>query len=333
VAHGSDTVQYFQFRKSRGSCEKFHGAVIDHEGTEHTRVFGDIAGVGKRLAALSGVAGADTPSRVALIYDWNTRWALDDVKGFLQDKTDYPGAVLSHYRAFWQLGIPVDIIDSTRDFAKYAMVVSPMLYLLRDGVADRLSAFVEQGGVYVATYATGYVNNTDLCFQGGFPGPLTATLGIWNEEIDALFPADRNSVEWQGKSYAAFDLCELIHTRGAETLAVYGSDFYAGRPVLTKNHYGRGAAYYIAARTGQDFLEDFYRAACADAGIKPLLEAALPRGVSVQMRSSGKTDFLFVMNCTPSPQTVNAGPDGTLTLAPYEVRILERQTAAEQSVG
>ncbi|MCV5837219.1 beta-galactosidase, partial [Escherichia coli] len=32
VAHGSDSVQYFQWRKSRGSVEKFHGAVIDHVG-------------------------------------------------------------------------------------------------------------------------------------------------------------------------------------------------------------------------------------------------------------------------------------------------------------
>ena len=32
IAHGSDTVQYFQWRKSRGSVEKFHGAVVDHVG-------------------------------------------------------------------------------------------------------------------------------------------------------------------------------------------------------------------------------------------------------------------------------------------------------------
>lgn len=30
VACGSDTVQYFQWRKGRGSFEQFHGAVVDH---------------------------------------------------------------------------------------------------------------------------------------------------------------------------------------------------------------------------------------------------------------------------------------------------------------
>ena len=36
VAHGSDTVQYFQWRKSRGSSEKLHGAVVDHDSVERT---------------------------------------------------------------------------------------------------------------------------------------------------------------------------------------------------------------------------------------------------------------------------------------------------------
>jgi beta-galactosidase len=43
-----------------------------------------------------------------------------------------------------------------------------------------------------------YVNESDLCFTGGFPGTLTDTLGIWCEELDALYPSDENSVVWRG---------------------------------------------------------------------------------------------------------------------------------------
>lgn len=39
VACGSNSVQYFQWRKSRGAYEKFHGAVISHNGSSDTRVF------------------------------------------------------------------------------------------------------------------------------------------------------------------------------------------------------------------------------------------------------------------------------------------------------
>lgn len=48
VAHGSDSVQYFQWRKSRGSVEKFHGAVVDHVGHINTRVGREVEALGRR---------------------------------------------------------------------------------------------------------------------------------------------------------------------------------------------------------------------------------------------------------------------------------------------
>jgi beta-galactosidase len=331
VAHGADTVQYFQFRKGRGASEKFHGAVVDHEGSENTRVFRDVAALGERLKTLDGVVGTSTPASAALIYDWNIRWALDDVHGLLQKKTNYEQTVIDHYHAFWQMGIPVEVIDSKRSFEDYELLIAPMLYLLRDGVAEAVGDFVRRGGVFVATYASGYVNHTDLCFQGGFPGPLREILGIWCEEIDALYPEDSNTVEWKGRSYRAFDLCELIHSRGAEVLGTYGADFYAGRPALTVNSFGKGRAYFIAARTGQDFLRDFYGDVAGGLGLVRALDGLpyspglppLPEGVTAQIRSDGRRDYVFVMNFNPREVRVDAGARGSKTLAPYEVWITE----------
>jgi beta-galactosidase len=325
LAHGADTIQYFQFRKSRGGPEQHHGAVVDHEGSENTRVFRDIAEVGERLKGLDGLVGADTPASVALIHDYQVRWALEDARGFLQDKTGYGATLLNHYRAFWKQGIPLDLIDSRQTLDRYRLVIAPMLYMLREGVAERLDAFVRQGGTLVTTYATGYVNESTLAFLGGFPGPLKETLGIWCEEIDALYPGEANSIEWNGTSYRAFDLCELIHARGAEALGVYGADFYAGRPALTLNHRGKGRSYFIAARTGEDFLDDFYRRLTAEAGITPLFEN-LPEGVTVQLRGNGEKTFVFLMNFTNGTKRVS-GPSGVFDLEPFEARIIESPVA------
>lgn len=49
AACGSDTVQYFQWRKGRGSFEQYHGAVVDHLGTDDTRIFRETAQVGELL--------------------------------------------------------------------------------------------------------------------------------------------------------------------------------------------------------------------------------------------------------------------------------------------
>ena len=52
------------------------------------------------------------PSRVALVYDWENRWALDEMQGEMKEK-NYERTVVEHYRAFFHQGINVDIIDST----------------------------------------------------------------------------------------------------------------------------------------------------------------------------------------------------------------------------
>ena len=111
VAHGSNSVQYFQWRKSLGSSEKFHGAVVGHDGTSNTRVFREVAQVGKRLETIADVCKTNVKPEVAIIYDWENRWALDEIQGLINvpgtdikrrpgDPKHYSNTVLDHYEAF-----------------------------------------------------------------------------------------------------------------------------------------------------------------------------------------------------------------------------------------
>ncbi len=341
VAHGADTVQYFQWRKSRGGYEKFHGAVVDHVGHEQTRVFGDVTEVGQTLEKLDAVVGSTVPAQVALIYDWENRWALEEAMGPKRGDKGYWPVCLEHYRPFWQRGIPVDVIDMDQDLTPYTLVIAPMLYLVRPGVAERLSAFVEAGGTLVVTYWSGIVDENDLCFLGGFPGPLRKLLGVWAEEIDALMPDDQNGVVFVPENslglsgeYAAGDLCDLIHAEGAAVLATYQSDFYAGRPALTVNQVGQGKAYYIASHNEARFMADFYHRLQAQLKIQPALKTELPQGVSVQTRTDGERNFVFVMNFSAQPVEIKLSAQAytdlvagssvntSLKLGPYGVRIL-----------
>ena len=344
VAHGSDSVMYFQWRKSRGSAEKLHGAVVGHDGHEHTRTFREVAEVGARLAALPGVVGTAVPAEVAVIFDWDNRWALEEAQGLARERKDYQQTCELHHRAFWRQGIPVDVVDMDQDLSRYRVVVAPMLYMVRPGVAERLRAFVAGGGTLVTTYVSGVVDESDLCFLGGAPGPLRPVVGVWAEEIDALYPsqsnravpADGNGLGLAG-SYAIHTLCELVHAEdGAEVLATYGEDFYAGRPVLTRHRLGQGRAYHVAARTEPRFLDDLYRGVVLEAGLARALEADLPEGVSAQVRTDGATEHVFLINFSGRAQEVDVGRgglvdaadaravSGRLPLAPCEVRVLRR---------
>ncbi len=312
VAHGSDTVQYFQWRKSRGSAEKLHGAVVDHVGHEHTRVFQDVAEVGALLKKLDGVIGTTTRPDVAIIYDWENRWAIDDMHGLGRDRRNYAETCIAHYQPFWGRGIPVDVIPEWADFSPYKLVVAPMLYMLQPGVAERLEQLVASGGALVATYWSGIVDVNDLCFLGGWPGGgLRNVLGIWDEETDTITPTERNQVVMEpgnplglSGAYEARDYFALIHAEGAQVLASYGSDFYAGRPALTVNRYGEGQAYYMASRNDARFLTDFYARLSNDLGLRRALPVDLPAGVTAQLREDGQNQFIFVMNFNPEPVTM-----------------------------
>ncbi|MNO39235.1 Beta-galactosidase BglY [compost metagenome] len=312
VAHGSDSVQYFQWRKSRGSSEKFHGAVVDHSGHSETRVFKDVTEVGKTLAGMTEVVGTSTPVRTAIIFDWDNRWAIKDAQGIRNSGLRYEETVLQHYRALWELGIPVDMIGSGDDLSAYKLVIAPMLYLISEENGTRIEKFVEQGGTFLATYWSGVVNETDLCHLGGFPGPLRRTLGIWAEETEGLHSRDLNGVVMSAGNplslkgdYDAHEIAELIHLEGAEAIGTYRSDFYAGRPALTVNRFGKGNAYHLATRVKDAaFYIELYAAITAKAGITRALDTELPTGVTAQLRTDGECDYIFVQNFSGSPQTV-----------------------------
>ncbi|MEK4288223.1 MULTISPECIES: beta-galactosidase [Paenibacillus] len=312
VAHGSDSVQYFQWRKSRGSSEKFHGAVVDHSGHSETRVFQDVAEVGKTLAGMTEVVGTSTPAQTAIIFDWDNRWAIKDAQGIRNSGLRYEETVLQHYRALWELGIPVDIIGSGDDLSAYKLVVAPMLYLISEENGKHIEKYVEQGGTFLATYWSGVVNETDLCHLGGFPGPLRRTLGIWAEETEGLHSRDLNGLVMEAGNklklsgdYDAHEIAELIHLEGAEALGHYRNDFYAGRPALTVNRFGEGNAYHLATRVKEtSFYVELYAAITSKAGITRAMDSELPAGVTAQLRTDGESDYVFVQNFSGSPQTV-----------------------------
>jgi beta-galactosidase len=300
VAHGADTVQYFQWRKSRGSSEKFHGAVVDHCGHEHTRVFQDVSALGQSLECISEIIGTTVDAKIAIIFDWDNRWAVKDSQGPRNSGIHYEETVMEHYKALWELGVSVDIINSNSKYSTYNIIIAPMLYMVTTDVGKRIEQFVDSGGTLVTTYWSGIVDDNDLCHLGGFPGPLRKVLGIRSEEIDALHDGETNQLVYLGESlqpsYMVYELCDLIHTEGAEVLAVYGEDFYVGRPALTLNTFGKGKAYYIAARAHASFYDDFYTNLVSDCNIPLAITSPLPKGVTAQVRTDGDSKFVFLLN-------------------------------------
>lgn len=314
VAHGSNSVQYFQWRKSRGSSEKFHGAVVSHDDSSNTRVFQEVAELGSILQQISDVADTSVEARVAIVYDWENKWAIEDSQGPRNKGMGYKEEVQSHYRSLLKQGVAVDFVDMECDIDGYKLVIAPMLYMLRAGFEQKLKAFVEQGGTLVMTYWSGIVNENDLTFLGKAPHRLTYVAGVISEEIDGLYDHEHNGgkvlQQMEGGSlkgqYSCNKLCDLLHLNGAEALMTYTDDFYAGRPVLTRNRYGKGETYYIASHFEQSFYNDFYTDLVSLLSVNRAIEEELPQGVYAAVRSNDKVQYMFVQNYSSESQVVPA---------------------------
>ena len=337
VAHGSDSVQYFQWRKSRGSSEKFHGAVVGHDGTEHTRVFHSVQTTGITLEQIDEIAGTITDAKVAVIFDWENMWALDDCQGYANEGKKYFDTCYEYHRIFWERGIDCDIISPKADLSGYRMVVAPMLYLTDNETIQNLKSYVSDGGLLYATYMLGTVDTNDLCWLSGIPASeLKEVFGILSEEIDTLYPVERQHASYKDNEFELIDYCETIRLCGAEALAVYSDGYYQGTPAVTIHRYGTGTAVYQACRDSGALKDALFDRLLSEHGIASVVSCntTLPHGVTVHSRTDGINTYVFVENYSET-QTCSINLRGKMqdllsgdvtehcTLAPYSFQIFK----------
>ena len=309
VAHGADTVMFFQMRRSIGACEKFHGAVIDHVGTENTRVFREVSQLGEELKQLGDTTlDSRTPSKAAMLVDWDNWWALEYSAGPSCD-LKYMDELANYYTALYDNNISVDIISAQDPLDDYKVVIAPVMYMTKPGADEKIRKFVSEGGTFVTTFLSGLVDEHDLVITGGYPGKLRDILGIWVEETDALPSYMKNSFSWNGKDYDCGLICDIMHMENAQALACYDKDFYEGTPVLSKNEFGKGHAYYVATRAGQDFYADFLNKVLEEQGVEPVFKPC--KGVEITLRRKEETNFLFFLNHNPRESVLIAEKPGT----------------------
>lgn len=344
IACGSDSVQYFQWRKSRGSFEQYHGAVVDHLGRDDTRIFREVEQTGQLLKKLQPVTKSIVRAQAAILFDWDNRWAIDDMKGLSQQKKQYEKTCLSFYRILARLGVEADIISRRDDMGGYGAVFAPMMYMTEEDTAERLRAYVRGGGQLFATYLAGYVDQNTLCYLGGFPGAgLKELFGVYSEEVDTLYPSDRNGIRFADGSIGEVrDFAEVLRVQDAEILGTYTDDYYAGGAAVTRKkcRNNGGAAWYTGARLDDKAMEKLIARALTEAGI-PVSE--IPQEVEYHCRENGEYRYHFWLNYGKErvkiPQASGEGvlagtcPGQENFVEPMDARIFREKKNTGKAVG
>ncbi len=307
IAHGSDSVMYFQWRKGRGGSEQYHGAVVDHYGKEDTRVFKTISKTGEMLAKLDGVVGTGVKSDVAVTFDTENWWSLGLLLASTYD-SGYHSNALSLHSGFTQKNIQTDVITYDEDFSKYKVVVLTSAYLMNEELAQKIKDYVAQGGILIATYLTGVCEENARCNLGGVPGfGLTEVFGLRVDEVDRFSlvenPEFSNFVSYKDMEFELKGIAEIIVPSTAKPLAFYKKDFYAGTGALFVNNYGKGKAYYIGVQNGA-FVKEFITDIIHENNLKPATDIECESGVCIRKREGDGQAYYFVMNETSKEKKV-----------------------------
>ena len=312
IARGADGIMFFQWRQSRAGSEKFHSAMLPHAGTE-TRTWDAVTELGARLAALPKLPAPGRDAQVALVFDWENWWAVEERDH--PTEIDYLAVVLEWYGAFHARNIQVDIVGPEEVDHGYALVVAPALYLLRDEGASALARFVDDGGTLLTGPFTDIVDAHDHFRDGGFLTQLGPVLGLRFEDFGALagqssggagvgaLSADavQAARDAAGRGAVTFDfggversgrlVAEAVHATGATAVATFSSGLQSGSPALTRHRFGSGEAWYTATQPSADAIDAIVGAVVEASGVRPVV-ADLPAGVEAARRG----DLITLIN-------------------------------------
>jgi beta-galactosidase len=332
VARGAEGIMFFQWRQSKAGAEKYHSAMVPHVPTEDSRSWREVSNLGSELGKLDELLGARGEAKTAILLDWESWWALE-----LDSK---PSAAVrmrkglySFYKPLYEANFPVDFAHPGSDLSAYRLVIAPNLYLVTDDSVDNVLRYVSDGGTLLMSFFSGIVDGRDHIRLGGYPAPFRELLGLRIEDFVPMATGEANRLDTlDGESYGCDMWADLIHLEGAESLASYTDDFYAGTPAVTRNVFGEGAAYYLGTRPKQRYTMSLLQRVCQEAGVKPT--ADVPPGVDAVRRKTEDASFLFLLNHNQEVEEIrlpNPGRDlltakehdSKLIIDPLEVAILQ----------
>lgn len=298
VARGADAVMFFQFRASRSGAEKFHSAMLPHEGPS-SRIWKEVVELGQSLERLEEVRGSTVRARVAILWDVESFWA-QDLEYRPSVDLDHRERIEAFYTVLFNRGITADFVHPEADLSAYDLVLAPASYSISPAGKDNLAGYVSGGGSFVASYFSGIVDEADAVPAGGYPGQLRDVLGLVVSEWLPLREGDTVSLD-NGSTATVW--AEDLTLHGATALAGYVDGPASGQPALTTHQFGAGRSWYISTKPEPDYLDAFLSSVLDEAGLGDT--ASVP-ALETVTRSSDSAHYHFALNHGSAPVPVPA---------------------------
>ena len=304
IGHGAETVEYWQWRSAPNGQEEYHGVLVGANGTP-VPVYDEIRQTGEEFAkAGPDIVGTSPHSEVALVNDYDSRWAIT----FQRHSANFDpvGEMIAFYRPLREQSQAVDMISINAPFDSYKVVELPGLNVISQATADRLMAYVRNGGHLLLGPRTGMKDEYNALQPERQPGPLAGFLG---GRVDQFYALDYDvPVTGDFGSGTANIWAEQLSVQSPETKVVmrYGKSngWLDDQPAIITRNVGKGSITYVGAWLDADTLSKLTAHLLDEAGVKPILPD-VPAGVEVCRRSGAGKSVLILINHNTADEHVS----------------------------
>lgn len=306
IAHGADYVSYFRWRTATMGTEIYWHGILDYSGRDNRRL-AEVHSVHEKLQKIQKAAGAKYEAKVGILKDYDNIFdsQLDVWHGRVDrasQKALFEACQLTHTPFDYCY---LDHVKEAEELADYQVLFYPHGAIMTEEKKELLENYVKNGGTLVVGCRSGYKDSRGQCVMEKLPGRLKEVTGTDIPEYTFISPAEggKVTVDWEGTSIEAAVFSDLLAPEeGAEVVASYTSNYYAGTPAMIRHSYGKGQAYYFGGAFTEKTAEVFLEKLGVIDPYREIVEA--PAGCEIAVREKDGTKYLFVLNYGKEPAKV-----------------------------
>ena len=337
VGHGADCIAFWQWRSALNGQEQYHGSLVGPDG-EPVPVYEEAAQAGIDFAKAGPVlAGTQPVSEVAVIHDYDSRWAIEFNP--FSNRYDQMQILIDYYRTLREQTQAVDIVTPEMDLSRYKLVAAPSLNVVSPQLAEKLADYVRAGGHLVLGPRTGMKDEFNALNRERQPGPLLPSVGARVEQFYALLEDVPVGGEWgEGKATV---WAERLTPRASDVEVLLrfgaGNDWLTGEAAAVRRKLGKGTLTYLGATLDVELMNRVARRWVSEAGVSTAFAIQAPEGVKVSRRVGAAREVFVITNFSKGTQEivlpgamtdVLAGGEVTVAKLPrYGVAVLSRALA------
>ena len=332
LMYGNQMVCGWTWQSMHGGEEQYLEGMLDWDGVPN-RKYEEYKQIASEFKKIAPYLPYRPKADVGIAYSFDSQMASASFP------ESHDSQVQSCFNLFFDRNIDVKMLDVHWSKLPYKLLFVPGLAVVDEETADKLRAYVRDGGTVVMTSYSAMVDETGKVFSTTLPGRLSDVFGIrvaGFEETEAMnelsprsYTGQKMTVSYRGQSIDTqsprFDVIEL---KGARQLGSIES-LHRSYPIITEHRYGKGRAIYVGLPA---------RGECLTPILEELLtELSIPRGPEVprwvMARDIDSTHTLY-LNLNATPQTISLrgkgkgilsgdAYEGSFVLQPYEPELVE----------